>query len=890
VRIFDWLGFRLVSIFERSRIHAEMDEELRSHIAHRADDLERSGLARAEAERRARIEFGGREKYKEEIHASMGGHFMETVWQDVRLSLRTLGKSPGFLAASVLTLALAICANAVVFSVLNAFLLRPLNVAHPNSLYQLQRANEASSYQSYPDYIDLRDRNRSFDNVMAFTADEVGLDSGQGDPSEVWIEEASGNYFDALGLEPYLGHFYHASDEHGANSAPYIVLSYEYWHAHFNADPSVVGREVRLNRHPFTILGVAPPDFNGTLLFFNPAMFVPLVDHPALGTHDLTTRNDRWVFDVIGYLKPGLTPAQAVADLNRIGQSLEKAYPKDESAMAFTLTRPGLYGDYLGRPVKAFLAGLMLLTMLILLAACANLGGLFAARAAERSREVALRLALGSTRTRILRSLLTEAVLISLAGGAIGLAASVALLRALTAWRPFVSWPIHMAVNPDVEVYIVALLLALASGLLFGVVPVRQVLDTNPYEVMKAGSGSGGSRRHGVNAREILLAAQIAICAVLVTSSLVAVRGLVESRRAPFGFDIDHTMLAQADLGMAGYTGDRVPPMQKRLILAMEAVPGVEAAALADAVPFGMGLSDAMVFPDNAADLLPAHAIASSYLFRVSPGYFRAAGTRLLAGRDLSWQDSKDAPRVAVVNGEFARLLFGSADSAIGHLFKLKDGTRIEVVGIAEEGKYDNLTEEPQPAMFFPILQAPTAATTLVVRTSSETGNAATLLGTAMRRALRKVDATMPVIIETRGNPLEVSMFGPRMATVSLGVLGLMGGLLSITGIFGMAAYSVSKRLKELGIRMAMGARRTEVLRAALGRPVKLLAVGSGAGVLLGILAGRVLASIVYQANAHDPLVLAGVVVAMALLGLVATWIPAQRALSVNPLVLLRED
>jgi predicted permease len=888
VKIFDWLGFRLVSIFERSRIHAEMDEELRSHIAHRADDLERSGLSPAEAERRARIEFGGREKYKEEIHASMGGHFMETVWQDVRLSLRTLGKSPGFLAASVLTLALAICANAVVFSVLNAFLLRPLNVAHPNSLYQLQRANEASSYQSYPDYIDLRDRNRSFDNVMAFTADQVGLDTGEGDPSEVWIEEASGNYFDALGLEPYLGHFYHASDEHGANSAPYIVLSYEYWHAHFNADPSAVGREVRLNRHPFTILGVAPPDFNGTLLFFNPAMFVPLVDHPALGTHDLSTRNDRWVFDVIGYLKPGLTPAQAVADLNQIGQSLEKAYPKDESTMAFTLTRPGLYGDYLGRPVKAFLAGLMLLTMLILLAACANLGGLFAARAAERSREVALRLALGSTRTRILRSLLTEAVMISLAGGAVGLAASVALLRALTAWRPFVSWPIHMAVNPDAKVYVVALLLALASGLLFGAVPVRQVLDTSPYEVVKA--GSGGSRRHRLNAREILLALQIAICAVLVASSLVAVRGLVASQRAPFGFDIDHTMLAQADLGMAGYTGDRVPPMQKRLIEAMEAVPGVQAVALADGVPFDMGIGGAMVFPENASDLIPAHAIAEPYLFRVSPGYFRAAGTRLLAGRDLSGQDSKDTPRVAVVNGVFARRLFGSADSAIGHLFKLKDGTRVEVVGVAEDGKYDNLTEEPQPAMFVPILQMPSAATTLVVRTGSSTGNAATLLGAAMRRALRKVDPTMPVIIETRATPLEVAMFGPRMATVSLGVLGLMGGLLSITGIFGMAAYSVSKRLKELGIRMAMGARRTEVLRAALGRPVKLLAVGSGAGVLLGILAGRVLASIVYQANAHDPLVLTGVVVAMALLGLVATWIPAQRALSVNPLVLLRED
>jgi len=888
MKAFDVVRFRIAQAFHRTQMNDEIHEELRSHIEHRADDLERTGMARPEAERRARIEFGGQVKYKEAIHASIGNHLIETFWQDVLVSVRTLRKSPGFLAAAVITLALAISANAVVFSVLNAFLLRPLNVARPSSLYQLQHANETSSYQSYPDYIDLRDRNRSFDSVMAFTADQVGLDAGVGDPAEIWIEEASGNYFDSLGLQPFLGQFFHASDEHGADSAPDIVLSYEYWHTYFHDDRSVVGRVVRLNRHPFTILGVAPKDFNGTLMFFNPAMFVPLVEHPVLGSNDLTTRGDHWVFDVIGYLKPGVSEAQAVADLNGIGKAIQTAYPKDESNMAFVLARPGLYGDYLGRPVKAFMAALMSLTLLILLAACANLGGLFAARAAERSREVALRLALGSTRTRILRSLLTEALLISLAGGAVGLAGSVALLHALTAWRPFTSWPIHLAVNPDANVYIVALLLALVSGLLFGAVPVRQVLETNPYEVVKA--GTGGSTRRRIGVRDILLVAQIAICAVLVTSSLVAVRGMVRSRSAALGFDIDHTMMAEVDLGMAGYTGDRVAPMQKRLMQAIQSVPGVQSAALADSVPFGMGVGDAIVFPDNAPDLLPAHAAAKPYLFHVSPDYFRAAGTRLLAGREFQWQDDKDAPRVAVVNEQFARLVFGSANGAIGHVFKLKDGTRTEVVGIAEAGKYYSLTEEPQPALFVPILQAPNASTVLLARAAPGTENAALLLGTTMRRTLRQLDAAMPVIIETRAAPLEVMMFGPRMATLSLGVLGMMGAMLSITGIFGMAAYSVSKRLKELGIRMALGAQRRELLSAALGRPVRLLAVGSVAGLLLGILAGKVLTYIVYQANSHDPLVLAGVVLAMALLGLLATWIPAHRAMSVNPLILLRED
>jgi predicted permease len=882
-------------IFRRRKLYDDLSEEMRLHIEEHVEHLKREGLSPQEAKRQARISFGNLALVEERSREVWQWPTLESVWSDVRFALRQLRRSPGFTIAAVLTLALAIGANAVVFSILNAFLLRPLNVSRPESLYQLQHGYEASAYQSYPDYIDLRDRNRSFDDLVAYTIDEVGLDAG-GDPTEVWAEEASGNYFDALGIQPYLGHFFHAADEHGANSAPYIVLSYEYWHTHFEDDRSVVGRVVQLNRHPFTILGVAPRDFNGTLLFFNPTMWVPIVEHPALGGNDLNTRVDRWIFETMGYLKPGVGAAQAIADLNSIGASLEKTYPKDESKMTFALARPGLYGDYLGKPVRAFMAGLMLLTGLILLAACANLGSLFAARAADRSREVALRLALGATRTRILRGLFTEAILISLVGGSVGLLGSVVLLRAMSAWRPFSSWPIHLSVNPDNNVYLVAVLLALVSGLLFGAVPVRQVLRTNPYGIVKA--GLGGRARKWVSAREVLLVAQIAICAVLVTSSLVSVRGLIYSLHAKFGFDLDNTMLAETDLSMAGYSGDRVPPMQKRMIHAMEGIPGVEAVGLADSVPFAMGVSDVMVFADNATDLRPVNASAHPYIFHISPGYFRAAGTALLSGRDFSWHDDKDSPLVAVVNSEFARRLFGSSSGTIGRFYKMRDGTRIQIVGITEDGKYNNLTEDPQPAVFVPILQSPSIATTLVVRTNPHamngvrnvSNNSPNFLDAAIRNTLRQLDPGMPVIVETRAAPLAVTLFGPRMATVALGVLGVMGAMLSITGIFGMAAYSVSKRLKELGIRVALGAQHREVLQAALGRAMKLLTIGSLAGLVLGLLATRILAFIVYRATPRDPLVLGGVVLAMALLGLVATWIPAQRALSVDPLVLLRED
>jgi predicted permease len=876
------------SIFGRRKLYDDLSEEMRLHLEERAEHLVYEGMSRTEAERQARIAFGNPTLAEERSRAVWQWPTLVTVWADLRFALRQLRRSPGFTFAAILTLALAIGANAVVFSVMNAFILRPLNVAHAESLYSLQHGNEDVANQSYPDYLDLRDRNRSFKDLVAYNITLAGLDTGKS-PSSAWLEEASGNYFDALGLQPYLGRFFHAADERGPNSAPYIVLTYAFWHTRFQDDRGVVGRVVRLDKQPFTIIGVAPLDFHGTLLFFNPDFFVPIVEHTVFGSDDLNARGDRWIFETMGHLKPGVTPAQAVADLNSIGASLEKTYPKDEGKMTFALARPSLYGDYLGRPVRAFMAGLMLLSGLILLGACANLGSLFAARASDRSREVALRLALGSTRKRILRGLFTEALLISIAGGGAGLTGSIALLHALSAWQPIADYPIHLSVNPDARVYSVALLLALVSGLLFGAVPVRQVLHTNPYEVVKAGSASTARKR--MTARDFLLVVQIAICAVLVTSSLVAVRGLVRSLHARFGFDLKNVMLVSTDLGMAGYNADQVPAMQRRMIQALQAIPGVESVGLADAIPLGVaGNSDSSVFNDSTSDLRPSNAAADAGIFKVSPDYFHAAGTALLSGRAFTDQDDKNAPRVAIVNKEFAHRLFGSEAHAIGHSYKMWGGTRIQVVGIAEDGKYNSLTEDPVPVMFFPILQSPSTATSLVVRERSGSNGDPQFLAPAMRAALQQLDTGLPLSIETREKPLEANLFGPRMATIALGVLGMMGAMLSITGIFGMAAYSVSKRLRELGIRVALGAQRREVLSAALGRAVRLLAIGSAAGLLLGILASRVLASIVYQATPRDPLVLAGVILAMAFLGLVATWIPAQRALSVNPLVLLREE
>jgi predicted permease len=365
----------------------------------------------------------------------------------------------------------------------------------------------------------------------------------------------------------------------------------------------------------------------------------------------------------------------------------------------------------------------------------------------------------------------------------------------------------------------------------------------------------------------------------------VAVRGLVRSMHSNFGFEPRNAMLASTFLSMAGYSGDSVPAMERRMIDAVERLPGVKTVGLISYIPLGGGQETEGVFREQTTDLRTANAAANVPVFKISPDYFHAAQTSLLAGRGFSWHDDKNAPRVAVVNALFARKIFGSVGNAVGGHFKTEDGTRVEVVGVAEDGKYYQLTEEPRAAMFLPFLQSPSAMACLVVRSEKEEQLAA-----AIRSSLRELDRGLPLSIMSWTDGMDIALFPSNVATVALGVLGGMGAMLSITGIFGMAAYSVSKRLKELGIRIALGARRKEVLEAALGRAVKLLVIGSAAGVILGILASRVLAFIVYQATPRDPLVLAGVVLAMLLLGLVATWIPAQRALSIDPLVLLREE
>ena len=813
---------------------------------------------------------------------------MPTLGHDLRYALRLLGRAPAFTLTAVLTLALGVGANAVAFSVLNALVLRPLPVPRAERLMFLNRAGNvgtsvaSSPAQSYPDYQAFRERNRTFSGVAASAIDRVGVGK-TGSVRQSWLTVASDNYFDMLGVEPALGRFFHAADAHGPDSMPYAVLSYAYWQGPLHADPRVIGGVLQINKHPFTVLGVAPRGFSGTERFFSSEMWVPMLNADQLdGYSYLESWGDHGI-NVLGRLRPGVSAAQAEADLNAIAAQLGREHQQDDG-MRVHLSRPGLLGDLLGKPVRAFLYGVLALAALVLVAACANLGSLFAARASDRSRETAVRLALGASRGTLLRALVTEAVCVSLLGGAAGLALAESALGALSRWHPSPEFPVQFAVQADWQVGTLALALSVVSGIFFGLVPARQVWRTDASLVIKGSLGAPASGKRWA-LRDGLLFVQIVLCSVLLTASLVAVRGLARTLHTPFGFEPEHALLATFDLSMSGHTDPTSLPVQRKAADALAALPGVDAVGFADKLPLSPSTSNSNVWRDGTTDFRDAGAVADASRYRVSPGYLRASGTILLAGRDFTWQDDAHTPQVAMVNRTFARKVFGN-DSAIGRSFYLGRNDRYQVVGIVADGKYLTLTESPAAAMFFPFSQSPDSSTIFVVRARP----GAAVNAAMVHKVLTDADPNVPITLTSWTDSLGVALLPSLAATVALGVMGGLAAMLAVTGIFGMASYAVSKRLRELGLRVALGASRGDVLKAALGRPARLLLYGSVTGLALGALSSRLLAHVVYGASSQDPIVLLGVLAAMVLLALAATWVPARRALQVDPATLLREE
>ena len=871
-------------MFRRKRMMEALEQEIREHIETETQDNIARGMPPEEARYAAIRKFGNVTRVQEETREVWTFVWLEQLVQDFGFALRTLRKNPGFALTAVLILTLGIAANVIVFGVIEGLALRQLDVPHADRVMTLQ-PKKGGPFVSYPEMRDVRDGNSVFSAVAAIEIQDFGLEAN-GVTRPVWGSEVSGQYFEVVGIKPFLGRLLGRADDDHPGASEAAVLTWSAWKSDFGGDSNIVGTTVRIDKHPYTIVGVTPEGFYGTEKIALSDIFVPMANQASLDGSDwLESRTYRNLFSIVR-MKDGVTVPQAQAELNAIAARIARQNPKEEEGLALKLVRPGLVGDFIGGPVRGFLAGVMGLAGIVLLAACANLGSLFAARTADRTREIAIRVAVGSSRWRILRQVLVEAFVVAILGGACACGLAWMALTGLSGWHPFTRYPMKFLVMPQPSLILVAFVISVLAGILFGVMPLRQIFKTDPNEAIKSGGNqSSAGRRWAV--RDVLLAAQIALCCVTVTAAFVSLRGLSKAVTMDLGFNAKNVLLTQFDLSQAGYANDAAADhFQRQLLERVSQIPGVEAAGYANDTPLSMAASLSSVFSQQSSDFRPPSKAFSTYDYHVSPGYLAAAGTPLVAGRDVSFTDTPNTPPVAIVNQEFARRLFHSED-AVGRYFKNRDGLSIQIVGIMADGKYFTLSEDPQAAAFFPISQKGDTRTALMVRTQRDTADMVAMI----RQVVRELDRAVPIReLGPWSGQLGLSLFPSQVATVALGLFGAFGLLLSIAGTFGLASYTVSKRLRELSIRVALGAQAKEILSAALGRMLMLLGTGCAVGIVLGVAASRVLSAIVYQASAQDPLVLISVALTMVVTGSISVAGPVRRVLHIDPARLLREQ
>jgi len=869
----------------RKQFLENLDQDIREHIEAETQDNIARGMSPEEAHYAAMRKFGNVIRVKEETREVWISVWFQQLLQDVRFALRTLRKNPGFALTAIFTLALGIAANIIVFGVLQALVLRPIDIPHPERVMTLEPTNkDRGMFFAYPEVRDVRDMNSVFSAVAADTVRSFGLEAN-GATRQVWGYEVSGQYFEVLGIRPFLGRLLERADDAHPGASKAAVISWPAWKSLFNADPDIVGKTVRVNKQTYTIVGVTPRGFYGTEKFLQPDIFVPMANATELeGIDWLESRKDGYVFSIVR-LKDGVTVAQANADLKTIVARIIRQYPKDEETLSVKLAKPGLAGDFMGAPVRAFLIAVMALAGIVLLAACANLGSLFAARTADRAKEIAIRLAIGSSRWRILRQIVTEAFVISILASACACELAWIALTAFANWRPETNAPVLFAVQPQPSLYLASFAISIFAGAIFGIMPLRQIFKTDPHDAIKGGGGqSAAGRRWAL--RDVLLATQIALCCVTVTAAFVALRGLHKSLTADMGFKPQNAVLTKFDLALAGYTKDSAEHFQRQLLDRAAQLPGVEAVSYSNTTPLAMDNSTEVFFSRDTIDLRRTNEAFVAPFYCVAPGYFNAAGTPLLEGRDVSFTDTAKVPAVAVVNQEFARQMFHT-EHGVGQYFENQLGDLVQVVGIVADGKYIFVSEQIQPAAFLPIAQRPDTSTTLVIRSHADPFT----IAAAARQLVRDLDPAVPFDVSGAwSNQLALQVLPAQAATVALGIFGAFGLLLSITGTFGLASYTVSKRLRELSIRVALGAQAKQIISTALGRMLVLLGGGALVGMALGLAASRLLSYVVYGASAHDPFVLAAVVATMMLAGVLSVAGPVRRALHIDPAKLLREQ
>ena len=810
--------------------------------------------------------------------------------QDLRYGVRTLMKSRGFALVAILTLALGIGGNATVFSWIRAVLLNPLpGVQNSAEMAAVETVMASGEYHtsSYPDYRDFRDQNHTFASMIGFelVGVDMSLKSGQ-PPERVWGILATENYFDALGVKAGMGRTFHAEPNQAPNSDPHIVLSRSLWKRAFGSDPNVVGRTVYMNRHAFTVIGVAPRKFYGTFTGLNAEYFVPMMMQPAiLPGENLEERAPTFVH-IMGRLKPGVTMPQAQADMETIAQRLAREYPNPNAGKAVGVYVAPVWNAHYGVQdfLRSVLGFLMVVAMLVLLIACVNVANLLLARATTREKEFAVRAAMGAGGTRLVRQLLAESMLLALAGGVGGILLSLWGINLLSLFMPPAHLPIGLDVNVDLPVLAFTFVLSLATGVVFGLAPAWQVSRTDLNESLKAAgrtTGSGGGRR---GLRDALVVSEVVLATVLLVAAGLLLRSLHRAEEAGPGFQTQNVTLAAFDLRGSGYTDEQAADYYDRLLEKMRNMPGVEQASTERYVPLwftGRSYSTTRVegyTPKPDEDM-------GIDLNVVGPEYFGTLRIPMAAGRDFSEADRASAPKVVIVNETMARHFWPNQD-ATGHRVHIWGDWRT-VIGVARDIKYHRMNEPPQSFIYLPQLQADGTDVNLLVR--SQMAPAAVIV--AVRAAAKSLDSKVqPLETDSLSGLLRVSMFANRTAASLAAALGILGTLLAALGIYGVLSYSVSQRVREIGIRLALGAQKGHVLRLVVGHGLRLAALGAAAGAFAASGVAQGMSSLLFGVSASDPVTFGAVVAAVTLVAALAAYVPARRAMRVDPIVALRHE
>jgi macrolide transport system ATP-binding/permease protein len=812
------------------------------------------------------------------------------LFQDLRYGQRMLAKNPSFTVVAILTLAIGIGGNATVFSWMRGVLLSPLpGVPQANRLVAVETIMPDGEYHtsSYPDYRDYRDRNHVFDGMIGFEMPGVDMSLRNDEPPErVWGIIATENYFDFLGVHAALGRTFHAEPHQGPSSDPYVVLGHGLWVRRFGADPNVIGRVIYLNSHPFTIIGVAPRNFYGTIVGIDAGYFVPMMMQPQiLPGENIEERYPTFVH-IMGKLKTGVTIAQAQAEMSTLAQDLQKEYAQEEKNIGVSVAPIGKahYGvqDFL----RSVLRFLMLVAALVLLIACVNVANLLLARATSREKEIAIRAAMGASRKRLLRQLLSESLLLSFVGGMSGILLAVWGANLLMFFLPPAHLPVGFPASTQFPVVVFTLALALGTGIVFGLVPAWRGSRSDVNQSLKEGARASGTSAGTHRLRDALVVSQIVLATVLLVSAGLLIRSLHNQEIAGPGFDTNHVALAAFDLRGSSYSGQQATDFYDRLLQKIRAYPGVESASLERYVPLWFtGRSYSTVQIDTYTPK-PGEDMGID-LNVVGPDYFRTTRIPLVSGRDFTEADRAGAPQVVVVNQTMANRFWPGQD-VVGHRVHIWSDWRT-IVGVARDIKYHRMNEPPQSFIYLPALQAADTATDANILVRSRISAAAIIAD--VRAAAKSLDPKVqPLESDTLTNLLHLSLFANRTAASVASVLGGLGILLAALGVYGVLAYSVSQRFREIGIRIALGAQRKDMLGLVVGQGMRLALVGAVTGLVAAFALTRLMGSLLYGVSATDPETFVGVVCFVTLAAALAAYIPARRAMRVDPIEALRHE